>query len=210
MLRRDENRRILVGAVVSWLFIVLVLNQLSFLNVQWWLEPDHEEAAHLCHTVDIRVEHGLEQGFIGYAQHTQGRLFLYSTIVVRETLCQLKFTILPANELNLHYRDVYLNVTHRDVTLEAERLKILYPQGESYNTWRYQRSEAIFQFQPYSVDVHGFVLHPLKLEVNGGFVGVFYWLLKFISCVMSTIVLYIALHYGNDLFTRFASIPQSL
>lgn len=197
-----SSRRRTLATVCCWLVSLALLNQLSLFSVQWWLEPDSTAAAHACQTVDVRVEHGLETGFVGYAQHTQGRLYLYSTIVVRETQCHplgLSQQQAAEHSITLQYRDVYLNVTHQDVDHEAARLRVLYPPGQSYHAWRYQRVLTLFHFQAQQLDAHGFVLQPLRLDQGGGwFLTLLYWLLKLTACALASAAVFGALHWWTQ------------
>lgn len=166
-MRHRSSRQRHAAILITIVLLLLLLNWLvPYFDAHWWLQPTTQQWQ--CHTATIRIEHGLSEGFIGYAGHKQGQLWLYSTTVVREVVCRQP-TEVDTPELDLQYRDLYLNVTHHDVEGEVQRLQVLYPSSQQYKMWRYQSEELVFQLRPallHKLDRHSFSTEPLLLDRN--------------------------------------------
>ena len=152
--------------------LLLTLQQLPFFHTGWLLSPP--EQPYSCQTVALRAEHGISEGFVGYAGQPQGPLWLYSTTLVRETVC----SDAAGAEQTLLYRDVWLNISHHDVDRELERLRVLWPPGQAYRAWRYDPTALIFSLQHYPLDRHGFALEPFVLDEAARSNTALHWTLK--------------------------------
>ena len=148
--RSDETNKLLPIARRRSVAILCVATVLCYWLLGWMPFMDYhilltlespEEAEHECETLNITVEHGLTQGFIGYAGTEQAKLFLYSTELVREVRCQrvVAATAVAEGEeaFVLHYRDVFLNISHHDVDAEAALLHQRFPLHKTFRVWRY-------------------------------------------------------------------------
>ncbi len=157
-MRPQRDYRLLLG----WLTLLVLLQLVPpHFDAAWWLRP--LSAQWQCQTAEpVRMEHGLAEGFIGYAGRPQGPIWLYSTTVVRDVVCRR-----DNEELQLHYRDLYLNVSHHDVAGEAARLQVLFPLHQAYTAWRYDLRAPLFAWQPrvaLQLDRHGLAMDPLLVD----------------------------------------------
>lgn len=188
----------------SLLTIVVVLSTVLLLNwllphfePNWWLQPTTE--LWQCHTTVIRTEHGLSEGFVGYAGKVQGQLWLYSTTVIREVVCHTTEQLLQQQmSLDLQYRDVYLNVSHHDVAGEVERLLVLYPLSQSYPVWHYQSEELVFQLRPVllrRLDRHGLTQESPLVFDRDDWPHWFVWLSLKLSLVLLTMGMFYSVRY---------------
>ena len=184
--RLPSRARTLAYELLPFVALALLLSQLPLFQVRWLVWPDAEAALHRCHTAEVRVEHGISEGFVGYAGHPQGPLFLYSTTVVREVVCAR-----ATEELTLHYRDLYLNITHHDVASEVARLEVLYPRAQAYQAWRYDPHLPIFLLQHQSLDRYGFTLQPIELDPLVWTHSALYWALKLHAALLAALLLWL-------------------